>query len=140
MTKNSDRSERLDLGSDQPKILIVDDEIGVRTLLSIMLERNGYGVVTAEDSEHAITELNTQKPPDLILLDVMMPGMNGIELCKWIRTQSQSEDTPIVILSARSDPEVVEESMDAGANDYLTKPVLTSNLIDCVRHNLGGST
>lgn len=112
-------------------ILVVDDEIGAQTLIGIMLERGGFSVTKAEDAKSALDVLR-QANPDLIILDVMMPGMDGIELCKIIREQGRNE-TPILILSARSDAESIMKGMEAGATDYLPKPILHHDLVAKVR-------
>jgi DNA-binding response OmpR family regulator len=120
-------------------ILVVDDEIGALTLIGIMLERGGFSVLKAKDANAALAELE-KGTPDLIILDVMMPGMDGIELCRVIRGRSQTTDTPVLILSARGDAESVMRGMDAGANDYLPKPILHHDLVDKVRKMLDMNT
>jgi len=116
-------------------ILVVDDEIGALTLIGIMLERGGFNVIKAKDANAALAELE-KKTPDLIILDVMMPGMDGIELCRVIRNRADTRSTPVLILSARGDAESVMRGMDAGANDYLPKPILHHDLVDKVRKML----
>jgi DNA-binding response OmpR family regulator len=121
------------------RILVVDDEIGALTLIGIMLERGGFSVVKAKDANAALAELD-KETPDLIILDVMMPGMNGIELCRVIRSRTETGDIPVLILSARGDAESVMRGMDAGANDYLPKPILHHDLVDKVRKMLDMNT
>lgn len=116
-------------------ILVVDDEIGALTLIGIMLERGGFEVLKAKDANAALAELE-KNTPDLIILDVMMPGMDGIELCSVIRKRAETNETPVLILSARGDAESVMRGMDAGANDYLPKPILHHDLVDKVRKML----
>ncbi len=116
-------------------ILVVDDEIGALTLIGIMLERGGFNVIKAKDANAALAELE-KATPDLIILDVMMPGMDGIELCRVIRNRAATRSTPVLILSARGDAESVMRGMDAGANDYLPKPILHHDLVDKVRKML----
>jgi DNA-binding response OmpR family regulator len=116
-------------------ILVVDDEIGALTLIGIMLERGGFSVLKAKDANAALAELE-KATPNLIILDVMMPGMDGIELCRVIRNRTETADTPVLILSARGDAESVMRGMDAGANDYLPKPILHHDLVDKVRKML----
>lgn len=113
-------------------ILVVDDEVGALTLIGIMLERGGFEVLKARDAYVAL-EVLEKESPTLIILDVMMPGMNGIELCRKIRAIPKFETTPIVILSARGDPASVELGMEAGANDYLQKPILHHDLLTKIR-------
>lgn len=121
------------------QVLVVDDEVGALTLIGIMLERGGFDVVKAEDA-YAALNLLEGATPDLIILDVMMPGMNGIELCQKIRERDKTQDTPVIILSARGDPTSVEAGHAAGANDYLQKPILHHDLLTKVRSILGMDT
>ena len=115
------------------RILVVDDEMGARTLLSIMLERDGFKALKAKDASEALTMLEQGERPDLIILDVMMPGMDGVDLCRTIRNRPATTEIPILILSARSDVEAVMRGMDAGATDYLPKPILNHDLTAKVR-------
>jgi DNA-binding response OmpR family regulator len=117
-------------------ILVVDDEIGALTLIGIMLERGGFGVLKAKDAKSALVVLD-QNTPDMIILDVMMPGMDGIELCRVIRDRQDTTTTPILILSARGDAESIMRGIEAGANDYLPKPILHHDLVAKVRSMLG---
>ena len=119
-------------------VLVVDDEIGALTLIGIMLERGGFGVLKAKDARMALSVLD-ESQPDLIILDVMMPGMDGIELCKVIRQRDVTKQTPILILSARGDAESIIKGIEAGANDYLPKPILHHDLVSKVRSMLGES-
>jgi len=119
-------------------VLVVDDELGALTLIGIMLERGGFNVLKAKDAQAALATLD-QQTPDLIILDVMMPGVNGIELCRVIRARAETAKTPIVILSARGDAESVMHGMEAGANDYLPKPILHHDLVAKVRAILAQS-
>jgi DNA-binding response OmpR family regulator len=113
-------------------VLVVDDEIGALTLIGIMLERGGFNVLKAKDADAALAILD-QNTPDLIILDVMMPGTDGIELCKIIRHRNDTIGTPVLILSARGDADSVMRGMEAGANDYLPKPILHHDLVSKVR-------
>ena len=117
-------------------ILVVDDEIGALTLIGIMLERGGFDVLKARDARAALDILE-DTIPDLIILDVMMPGMNGIDLCQTIRQREVTSKTPVLILSARGDAESIIRGIEAGANDYLPKPILHHDLVSKVRSMLG---
>jgi DNA-binding response OmpR family regulator len=119
-------------------ILVVDDEIGALTLIGIMLERGGFGVLKAKDAKSALSVLD-QNTPDMIILDVMMPGMDGIELCRVIRDRADTSKTPVLILSARGDAESIMRGIEAGANDYLPKPILHHDLVAKVKVMLGQS-
>ncbi|MCU0497676.1 MAG: response regulator [Anaerolineae bacterium] len=116
------------------RILVVDDEVGALTLIGIMLERGGFSVLKAKDAQEALSVLSVNVP-DLIILDVMMPGTDGITLCGMIRTQLKL-DTPVLILSARRDADSVIRGMEAGANDYLPKPILHHDLVTKVKKML----
>lgn len=113
-------------------VLVVDDEIGALTLIGIMLERGGFNVLKAKDADSALATLD-HTIPDLIILDVMMPGMDGIELCQVIRQREDTTETPVLILSARGDADSVMRGMEAGANDFLPKPILHHDLVGKVR-------
>ena len=118
------------------RILIVDDDKGSLTLIGIMLERGGFEVAKAESAKAALALLE-KTVPDLIILDVMMPEMNGIELCQAIRDIPMT--MPILILSARGDAQAVMHSIDAGATDYLPKPILHHDLVAKVRQLLSAN-
>jgi DNA-binding response OmpR family regulator len=114
-------------------ILVVDDEVGALTLIGIMLERGGFSVLKAKNAADALAVLD-QNLPDLIILDVMMPGgVDGIELCAIIRQRHDTGGLPVLILSARNDAESIMRGMEAGANDYLPKPILHHDLVSKVR-------
>jgi DNA-binding response OmpR family regulator len=102
--------------------MIVDDSPGILSLYGLFFERQGYEVLKAADSWAAL-EMLDESTPDLFILDVMMPEINGIELCERIRALPGHEQTPVIILSAFSDTNIVEQTFAAGANDYVVKPV-----------------
>lgn len=114
------------------RILVVDDEVGALTLIGIMLDRGGFEVLKAQNTDQALAILEREHP-DLIILDIMMPVMDGIELCRVIRTLPQYLETPILMLSSRSDSESVIRGMEAGATSYLPKPILHHDLVSKVR-------
>ena len=116
-------------------IMIVDDDKGMRELLGLMLERHEFSVIKAADAEDALFMLQSSTP-DLFLLDVMMPGMNGIELCAKIRQFPKTADTPIVFLSARTEVGDVQSALHLGANDYLFKPILVHDLVTVINRCL----
>jgi CheY-like chemotaxis protein len=118
-----------------PTVLVIDDEVGALTLVGIMLEKGGLDVLKAQNAHIALNILET-KQPDLIILDIMMPGMDGIELCQVIRSDAMIAEIPIIILSARSDPESVQSGLAAGANDYIQKPVLHHDLLAKVQKTI----
>lgn len=103
-----------------------------RTLLRLMLVRAGFDVIEAVDGFDALEKLKEERP-DLIILDVMMPGMDGFAVCSSIRSEPDMSEVPIIMLSAKSDLGSVNKGLLAGATKYLTKPVSPDNLTRHVR-------
>ena len=120
-----------------PSILIVDDEPMTRNLLRLMLERSGFTIFEAEDGLKAL-DVVAEEPLDLLILDVMMPNMDGITVCETLRADIETADLPIILLSARTNPEAVRLGMQAGANRYLSKPISREELVRQVRDVLQG--
>ena len=116
-------------------IMLVDDESGMLDLVGLILQRQGYSVLKARDGLTALALLESSTP-DLFILDVMMPDMNGIDLCRHIRSRPQTAETPIVMLSARTDLETKRQSFEAGANLYLSKLAVHRELAIVVRDML----
>jgi DNA-binding response OmpR family regulator len=114
------------------RILIVDDDKGLTQLLQLVFESKGFGVTVAYNGEQALSTLSTELP-EAILLDIMMPGMSGVEVCAKVRADPRTVHTPIIVLTAKSDPETRHEAMAAGATEYLVKPVRPSDLINRIR-------
>lgn len=110
-------------------ILIVEDDPNVRKLVRINLTKRGYTVSEAEDSQQALA-LFQSVPVDLILLDLILPGLSGVDICTWIRARSA---VPIIILSARLEEDLKVAALDAGADDYVTKPFGSEELLARVR-------
>ena len=110
-------------------VLIVDDEPMTRTLLKLMLAPADYEVFEAEDGFGALDKIEHRKP-DIMILDVMMPRMDGLMLCRILREREDTANTPIILLSAKTTPEAIQEGLFAGANRYLTKPVSRKNLLE----------
>lgn len=113
-------------------VLVVDDEAMTRDLLRMMLQRADFSVLEAEDGVDALEKVK-QTPPDLIVLDVMMPNMNGYAVCEAIRADEATAHIPVIMLSAKTHMNAVEEGMLAGANLYLTKPIGFKTLIQSVK-------
>ena len=105
-----------------PRILIVDDNETNRDILKVLLTGNGYDVLHAGDGEEAL-EVATQHLPDLILLDIMMPKLDGIEVCRRLKANAALPFMPIILLTAKSDSKDVVDGLDAGADEYLSKPI-----------------
>jgi DNA-binding response OmpR family regulator len=125
------------VGADlNPSVLVVDDEPMARTLLRLMLVRAGFEVVEAKDGHDALEKLKENRP-DLVILDVMMPGMDGFTVCSTIRSQPTTADVPVIMLSAKTDMGSVNKGLTSGATKYLTKPVSPETLTRHVRDILG---
>ena len=116
-------------------ILVVDDEIDTLQLLRVMLEMDGFEVFEAFDGIEAIESVNKNRP-DAVLMDVMMPRMDGLEACRILREQPETATLPIIVVSAKTQVEAVKEGLDAGATRYLKKPISRSNLIETIREVL----
>jgi diguanylate cyclase (GGDEF)-like protein/PAS domain S-box-containing protein len=116
-------------------LLIVDDETHVRKLLQILLQNQGYQTLTASSGEEALA-LVAQQPPDLILLDIMMPGMNGYEVARELKSDKVTANIPIIMLSALGEHSARISGLEAGAEDFLSKPVESAELWLRVRNLL----
>jgi two-component system KDP operon response regulator KdpE len=114
------------------RVLVVDDEAQITRVLRTALSAQGYDVRTANDPEEALL-LFAEWSPDLVVTDLMMPGISGVELCQKIRA---SAATPIIVLSVRDQERVKVEALDAGADDYVTKPFSIQELLARVRAHL----
>lgn len=118
------------------KVLIAEDEKDIRRLVVFTLERAGYEVLEAGDGREAL-RLATENQPNLILLDIMMPFLNGYEVCRKLRENPELKDTPIVLLSAKAQNYEIGEGLQAGATDYLIKPFIPRELAAKVKQILG---
>ena len=117
------------------KILVVDDDPNLRVLLRQMLGLRGFDVVEAEDGLDALAKVE-EAQPDVVVLDVMMPDMDGIAVCKRLRHQPNTANLPIIMLSGKVHQEAIEEGLLAGANRYLRKPIPLADLIANIREVL----
>jgi len=112
---------------DPRLVLVVDDERDVRELVARKLVQSGFEVVTAENGQQAL-DLVAQLHPDLMLLDMMMPGLSGIDVCRALKAEAETTP-PVIFLSARSQPEDISAGMAAGAEDYVVKPFSPAELV-----------
>jgi len=117
---------------DEKKILLVDDEVDILEFISYNLEKEGYKVYTAQNGKDAI-RIAEKKEPDLIILDVMMPEMDGIVTCEELRKIPKLKNTVIAFLTARSEDYSQIAGFEAGADDYITKPIRPKVLISRVK-------
>lgn len=118
------------------KILVADDEPHILRLVSFTLSNHGFEIVTASDGSAAVEAAETEQP-DLILLDVMMPVMNGYDAAKKIRENPKTRHIPIVMLSAKSQQREIAEGLDCGASEYICKPFTPKDLVQKVSELLG---
>jgi DNA-binding response OmpR family regulator len=114
------------------KILVADDEPNIVTALEFLLQRNGYDVRVARNGEEALNAIE-RDPPDLVLLDIMMPIRSGYEVCKRIRERPEWAHMKVVMLSAKGRDVEVAKGMGIGADLYVTKPFSTRELVDKIR-------
>ncbi|MDO5511659.1 MtrAB system response regulator MtrA [Corynebacterium sp.] len=115
-----------------PKILVVDDDPSISDMLTLVLETEGFDPVPVMDGNEAVAAFREHQP-DLILLDLMLPGMNGVDICRAIRQESS---VPIVMLTAKTDTVDVVLGLETGADDYITKPFKPKELIARIRARL----
>ncbi len=122
------------------RILVIDDDVAVTDLLSLLLKSQGFEVAASNNSGDGLNMIR-ENPPDLVVLDLMMPEVDGWEVCRAVRAFSQ---VPIIILSALNDPSMIASVLDAGADDYLTKPtpsrVLVAHINRLVKRNGSNGT
>ena len=104
------------------KVLIVDDQVMMLKLMSHPLEQEGYTIITAMTGIEGLQKIQGEQP-DLVILDVMLPDMNGIDVCRRIRQVLQLTDLPIIILSGQTELSAKIQGLEAGADEYVTKPV-----------------
>lgn len=114
------------------RILVVDDDASLAEMIGIMLESESYTPTLCHDGAKALDAFH-EVNPDLVLLDLMLPGLDGVEICRLIRSES---DVPIIMLTARTDTQDVVAGLEAGADDYVTKPFKSKELLARVRTRL----
>ncbi len=119
------------------EILIVDDEPNIVLSLEFLMKQAGFQVRTAEDGERALAAIE-ERLPDLVLLDVMMPKKNGHEVCREIRQRPEWAHLPVIMLTAKGRDVEREKGLAMGADDYITKPFSTQEVVDKVKEVLGG--
>lgn len=115
----------------RPKILVVDDEPDIRQLIKLRLELRKYDVLTAADGQEAIATAQAAKP-DLILMDVIMPGQNGYSTCRQLKDLESTKHIPVVFLTAKGRQDDIMQGTLVGASAYLTKPFDTAQLLQTV--------
>ena len=117
----------------RPVALVVEDDEHIGHLLKFMLERVGYAVALATDGRAAQAHIQTQPPPSVALLDVMLPFLDGIELVSLVRRQAGWESVPVIMLTAKAQERDIARALAAGANDYIVKPFQPEELLNRLR-------
>ena len=118
------------------KVLLVDDDPVILKLLQVNFEMEGYTVLTASDGVEGLEKARAERP-DIVLLDIMMPRMDGLQVTKELKSSDDTKEIPIILLSAKAQASDVQTGRDVGADDYLTKPFDPLELLDRVGDLLG---
>lgn len=121
---------------EQKKILIVDDNYDVVATYGVVLERMGYGVEVARDGNECLEKIEEDKP-DMVLFDVLLPGLSGSEVCRRIKETAQTRDVPIVAITASLAADTREKMAEVGADEFLLKPIDVSDLNRVIKKFLG---
>ena len=114
------------------RIFVIDDDEQLLRMVGLMLERGGHNITLINNPLDGLEQIKADKP-DLLVLDVMMPNMDGLTVCEKLRAQAETAVLPIILLSARTSPESVKDGMEAGATRYLGKPISREELIQTLR-------
>jgi two-component system phosphate regulon response regulator PhoB len=123
------------MSPDQPRVLVVEDETAQREILAYNLEAEGFRVSRAETGDEALVLVDEERP-DIIVLDWMLPGVSGIEICRRLKARGDTRGVPIIMLSARSEELDRVRGLETGADDYVVKPYSVSELMARLRANL----
>ena len=114
------------------KILIIEDEPDIAEMITYNLQREGYKTLSCRDGEVGLSRIHTDNP-DLVILDLMLPGIDGIEVCRRVKSDPVTRSTPIIMLTAKSEEDNKIQGLDVGADDYITKPFSTRELISRIK-------
>lgn len=115
------------------KILIVDDDITITELMKALVKLDGHEPTVVNDSLYAMEAANSVDP-DLITLDLMMPGLTGFDLCELLRNDPKFANTPVIVISAKDDPQSREKALAVGARDYMVKPFDVDEFLEKIGH------
>jgi DNA-binding response OmpR family regulator len=121
---------------NKPLVLAVDDDSGILKLIQTLMKRNGIECLTAENATDAAEMLRNPPLPQVLILDMMLPDVNGLAFLREIRQKSMFDQMPVLILSALADPDQIREGLEIGADRYITKPYINNNLVPSVQELL----
>ncbi|MFA7274596.1 MAG: response regulator [Crocinitomicaceae bacterium] len=114
------------------KVLIAEDDANILISLDYLMRKKGYEVFVAQDGEEALKLANEHRP-DVILLDIMMPKMNGYQVCEAIKSSNETSHAKVIFLSAKSKEEDIQKGLEVGASAYITKPFSTTDIVQKVK-------
>ena len=121
------------MASSKKRVLVVDDDPELLQLVRVLLARINVEAIPAENATVAANILRTEPLPHLLILDMMLPDISGIEFLRQMRAKTEYDEIPVLVLSALIDPEKIRAALDAGADRYLTKPYIANNLLTVVQ-------
>lgn len=114
------------------KVLVVDDDPYILMSLEFLMKKSGYEVLVARNGSEALEHINEQRP-NLVLLDIMMPDVDGYEICKYIKNDSNLQQIKVIFISAKTTDEAIQKGLQLGADQYITKPFNTKQLVAAVK-------
>lgn len=121
------------MDGEKKRVLVVDDDADIQQVVKILLRRAGLDIVSAETARAAQTILGAGPPPDLVILDLMMPEVSGLDFLRQMRADGSFKHLPVLVLSALIESDDIREALTAGADRYLTKPYIANNLVSIVQ-------
>jgi CheY-like chemotaxis protein len=121
-----------------PRILVVEDEVHIQRLIKLVLEKHKLEVDTASSGEEALQRLKAGARPDMILLDILMPGIDGLSVLRTLKSTAEFKDIPVVMLTALAQENVVLQGIKLGAKDYIRKPFHPTELVKRLAKHLAG--
>lgn len=120
---------------NKKRIILVDDEASIIKVLTVRLEKAGYEVIPVMDGKEALDSIRKERP-DLVILDLMLPTLDGYKVCRLLKFDERYKHIPIFVLSARVEEDAKKRSMEAGADEYISKPLKTDELLDKIKKYL----
>ena len=122
--------------SEKKKVLIVDDMVSMRMLVNMLLKHEDLELDEAPDGNVALEKCQSDSPPDLILMDVIMPKLSGLECCQMLKSSEKTKNIPVIVVTTRGEDNQREEAFAAGCDDYATKPINKHDLVKKIRRLL----